>query len=107
MKFTLGTAQLGLPKYGRTNATGCPPEADAVALIRAAVDGGVKFIDSARAYGLSEGRVGQAVFGDRFSIDGATMAVARIVRLGAKIRPSRGKPAPYDNHQALTPGLVT
>ena len=37
MKLTLGTAQLGLPQYGRTNATGCPPEADAIALIHAAI----------------------------------------------------------------------
>jgi len=46
--LTLGTAQLGLPKYGRTNATGCPTEAEAITLIRAAVDGGVRFIDYSR-----------------------------------------------------------
>ncbi len=76
MKFTLGTAQLGLPKYGRTNATGCPPEAEAIALIRAAAEGGVRFIDCARAYGLAEERVGKAVFGDRCSVDGAPVPVA-------------------------------
>jgi aryl-alcohol dehydrogenase-like predicted oxidoreductase len=65
MKLTLGTAQLGLPSYGRTNATGCPPEADAIALIRSAVESGVTMIDCARAYGLTEERVGKALFGSK------------------------------------------
>lgn len=59
--FTLGTAQLGLPKYGRTNAVGCPPEAEAVAFVRAVVASGVGAIDTARAYGLAEERVGKAI----------------------------------------------
>jgi len=70
VKLTLGTAQLGLPQYGRTNATGCPSEADAIALIHAAIDGGVPYIDCACAYGLAEERVGKAVFGDRSSVVG-------------------------------------
>ena len=65
MKLALGTAQLGLPEYGRTNTTGCPSQKDAIGLIRAAADEGVRFIDSARAYGLSESRVGNALAGLR------------------------------------------
>jgi aryl-alcohol dehydrogenase-like predicted oxidoreductase len=56
----LGTAQLGLP-YGAANSTGLPPEDMAIALIRAAVRAGVTSIETARAYGDSERRIGLAL----------------------------------------------
>jgi aryl-alcohol dehydrogenase-like predicted oxidoreductase len=58
-QLALGTVQLGLP-YGAANSAGLPDEAEAIAIIRAAVDAGVTTIDTARAYGDSERRIGLA-----------------------------------------------
>lgn len=59
-KLTLGTAQLGMP-YGIANYDGRPNESKAVELIIAAVNAGVNTIDTARAYGLAEQRIGVAL----------------------------------------------
>lgn len=56
--LTLGTVQLGTP-YGVVNATGLPGEDEAMAVLSAAFDGGVRCLDTARAYGVAEQRVGQ------------------------------------------------
>lgn len=56
----LGTVQLGMP-YGAANATGMPDEAQAVQLLRCAAQHGVTLLDTARAYGLSEQRIGAAL----------------------------------------------
>jgi aryl-alcohol dehydrogenase-like predicted oxidoreductase len=61
-QLVLGTAQIGLP-YGIANKIGLPNERDAVALIRRAVDAGITSIDTARAYGLAEARIGRALRG--------------------------------------------
>lgn len=61
----LGTVQLGVP-YGIANRSGMPQEADAVALIRSAIEAGVTTFDTARAYGESEARIGKAVAGVDF-----------------------------------------
>jgi len=55
--FVLGTAQLGMP-YGRTNKAGFSNENEAQSLLEEAVNGGVVAIDTARAYGESEKRIG-------------------------------------------------
>jgi len=55
--LVLGTVQLGLP-YGIANGVGMPDEADAGAILRQAMAAGVTHLDSARAYGLSEARIG-------------------------------------------------
>jgi spore coat polysaccharide biosynthesis protein SpsF (cytidylyltransferase family)/aryl-alcohol dehydrogenase-like predicted oxidoreductase len=55
--FVLGTAQLGMP-YGRTNKTGFSDESEAQSLLEEAANGGVVAIDTARAYGESERRIG-------------------------------------------------
>ena len=55
--LVLGTAQLGL-KYGRANITGCPSEDQAVLIVKKAIEHGVTHIDTARAYGHSERRIG-------------------------------------------------
>ena len=57
--LALGTVQLGLP-YGAANSTGLPSEAEAVAILRLAIEAGVTTIDTARAYGDAERRVGLA-----------------------------------------------
>lgn len=61
----LGTVQLGVP-YGIANRSGMPQEADAVALVRGAIRAGVTTLDTARAYGESEARIGRALAGMEF-----------------------------------------
>ena len=58
--LVLGTAQLGMA-YGIANRTGEPREDEATAIVREAVAHGVTHIDTARAYGRSEGRIGQVL----------------------------------------------
>ena len=58
--FVLGTVQIGMP-YGIANAHGMPDETRAASLLDAAFDMGVRNLDTARAYGLAEQRIGQAL----------------------------------------------
>lgn len=60
--LVLGSVQLGLP-YGVTNATGKPSRAEALRLVHRALDAGICGIDTARAYGDSEERLGEALSG--------------------------------------------
>lgn len=59
-KFTLGTVQLGL-SYGIANKNGLPSEIAAGNLLNKAIRAGVRTLDTARAYGLSEQRIGNAL----------------------------------------------
>lgn len=61
-RLVLGTAQIG-QLYGAANATGMPEERDAVDLVRAAIKAGIRCIDTARAYGQAEHRIGLALAG--------------------------------------------
>jgi aryl-alcohol dehydrogenase-like predicted oxidoreductase len=61
-ELTLGTAQLGMG-YGIVNHTGKPSRPDAIGLIRHAIAHGVTHLDTARAYGDSEGILGAALIG--------------------------------------------
>jgi spore coat polysaccharide biosynthesis protein SpsF len=56
--------QLGI-NYGVTNEVGLLSEEDAVAIVQAAVNAGIKVFDTARKYGLSERRVGLALDWER------------------------------------------
>ncbi|MBU2910374.1 hypothetical protein BCU98_07045 [Vibrio splendidus] len=56
-KFVLGGAQLGL-NYGVNNSVGQPTIEDAHHLLSQAVRSGVSYIDTARAYGVSEEVIG-------------------------------------------------
>jgi aryl-alcohol dehydrogenase-like predicted oxidoreductase len=56
-ELVLGTAQLGLA-YGAANVRGQPEDAQARLIVRAAANGGVRWIDTAAAYGSSEARIG-------------------------------------------------
>ncbi|HEX6913001.1 MAG TPA: aldo/keto reductase [Longimicrobium sp.] len=58
--FVLGTAQLGMP-YGRTNDLPPPSPAECVQIVRTAVAAGGDWLDTARAYGESERRIGPAL----------------------------------------------
>ena len=56
-RLTLGTAQLG-PAYGIANREGRLDDSSADALLSAAWDAGMRWFDTARAYGESEARIG-------------------------------------------------
>jgi spore coat polysaccharide biosynthesis protein SpsF len=58
--IALGTAQLGL-EYGVSNKAGMPEPKETMSLIHSAIEHGVNWIDTARAYGSSEQRVGEAL----------------------------------------------
>ena len=71
--LALGTVELGMD-YGIA-APGHftrPPEAEAIALVHAALAAGVNFIDTARAYGESEAILGKALQGRRDEVVLAT-----------------------------------
>ena len=60
--MVLGTAQLGIP-YGRVNISGMPNETTARAIVLQAIEHGVTELDTARAYGSSEDRLGRILAG--------------------------------------------
>ena len=61
-ELVLGSVQLGLA-YGAANKTGKPSRGAALKLVRQAADSGVTQFDTARAYGDSEERLGEALDG--------------------------------------------
>ncbi len=67
--LALGTVELGLD-YGivAPGAFGKPGEADAIRLVHAALDAGITFVDTARAYGTSEQVLGKALRGRRSAV---------------------------------------
>jgi spore coat polysaccharide biosynthesis protein SpsF (cytidylyltransferase family)/aryl-alcohol dehydrogenase-like predicted oxidoreductase len=68
--LTLGTVQWGV-RYGISNQTGMPSDRDLAALLVEASDAGVTALDTARAYGSSEERIGRllpATRRERFEI---------------------------------------
>lgn len=79
-RLTLGTVQLGLP-YGIANQTGQPAYRQALAIIRAAYEGGVRCLDTAASYGASEETLG-AVLEDLELLDGVTIVT--------KVKPIEG-----------------
>ncbi len=58
--FVLGTVQLGVA-YGAANQAGLPDEAVAAEVLATAAAAGVTHLDTARAYGDSERRIGRAL----------------------------------------------
>src|SRR5690348_3290015 len=60
--LVLGSVQLGLP-YGIANRTGQPSRAAALRLVQKAANCGIAEFDTARAYGESESRLGEALHG--------------------------------------------
>jgi aryl-alcohol dehydrogenase-like predicted oxidoreductase len=63
-ELIIGSVQLGLA-YGAANRTGKPDRQTALRLVRKAADAGVGGFDTARAYGDSEERLGEALKGRR------------------------------------------
>ncbi|MDX8549496.1 aldo/keto reductase [Methanospirillum sp. J.3.6.1-F.2.7.3] len=58
--ITLGTAQFGL-NYGVTNKTGCPNDEELYNILNFAHKSGLDFLDTARAYGNAEERLGEII----------------------------------------------
>lgn len=87
--LALGTVELGLD-YGiaAPGAFGRPEEADAIRLVHAALDAGVSFIDTARAYGTSEEVLGKALRGRRH---------AAVLASKAQLSPVGGAPPRGDD----------
>jgi spore coat polysaccharide biosynthesis protein SpsF len=56
--LTLGTVQLGVP-YGIANRAGMPDDMEVDRLLREAVEAGITALDTARAYGQAESRIGR------------------------------------------------
>jgi spore coat polysaccharide biosynthesis protein SpsF len=59
-ELVLGSVQLGLA-YGAANRTGKPSHGAALRLVHRAADSGITNFDTARAYGDSEDRLGEAL----------------------------------------------
>lgn len=59
-ELVLGSVQLGLA-YGAANRTGMPSHGAALKLVHRAADNGITKFDTARAYGDSENRLGEAL----------------------------------------------
>lgn len=76
-RLMVGTVQLGMP-YGVANQVGQPSYSDALAIIAAALEGGVNCFDTAAAYGTSEEVLGRALH---------ELKVADQVLIVTKIRP--------------------
>jgi aryl-alcohol dehydrogenase-like predicted oxidoreductase len=60
VRLALGTAQLGMP-YGVANASGRPAPEAARAILQAALDVGIAYVDTAAAYGDAEVLVGRVL----------------------------------------------
>ena len=71
-RLALGTAQWGM-RYGIANRTGAPDAAERARMLARAAAAGIRTIDTARAYGHSEARVGAALAA---AIGGATRSGA-------------------------------
>jgi len=68
--YLLGTVQLGI-EYGAANTRGLPSETEAYQILNAAAEVGVTHLDTARAYGQSENRIGAALargLGERLGV---------------------------------------
>ena len=76
-EMMLGTVQFGMP-YGIANQTGQPKYRDVVAIVDAAVTGGVNCFDTAAAYGQSEEILGRAL---------KELSIGHKVAVVTKVRP--------------------
>ena len=59
-RLVLGSVQWGMP-YGVANHQGPPDDAELIRMLERAREAGVDTIDTARAYGAAEARIGQAL----------------------------------------------
>ena len=87
-ELALGTVELGLA-YGipQPGETGIPAEAEAAAILNHAVDAGLTVIDTARAYGVAEERIGRALGHRRHEI----ILASKFTLADANRQPIRGE----------------
>ena len=85
--LVLGTAQLGM-HYGIANRTGKPDLRKAEAIIRIAWENGIRFFDTAQAYGNSEETLGDIL---------SRLGLQREIRIISKLDPSLD----HLNHESL------
>lgn len=76
--LVLGTVQLG-GSYGIANRTGAPDHSSAVAMVAAALEGGVVTFDTAASYGVSEEVLGRCL--SELGVAGDTIVVTKSRRL--------------------------
>ena len=80
-RLMLGTVQFGMP-YGVANRTGQPEYAEVVRIVATAVEGGVRWFDTAAAYGSSEEVLGRAL--SELKLRDAVTVVTKIAPLSAE-----------------------
>lgn len=61
-RIGLGTVEIGIADYG-VGSRGLPSEQEAIALLKTAVESGITYIDTARAYDVAEERIGKSGIG--------------------------------------------
>ncbi|MDH4473106.1 MAG: aldo/keto reductase [Fluviicola sp.] len=81
-KLALGTVQFGLP-YGINNPIGVPSDKDLSQLLDTAFSNGIRYLDTATAYGNAEERLGKLATHD-FNIVSKFPVVATIAELQAQ-----------------------
>jgi spore coat polysaccharide biosynthesis protein SpsF len=94
--LVLGSVQLGLA-YGAANRTGMPEHGAALEIVRRAADAGISQFDTARAYGDSELRLGEALAGKK--------AIRAITKLSPLTELSPG--ASRDDIRAAVDGSIS
>jgi len=79
-RLVLGTAQIGLEKYGLANTTGKPSDAVVRVMFEEACEAGIRWLDTAQAYDDAEERIGALTEGLHF-------------RISTKLRPTLASPS--------------
>lgn len=87
--LVLGTVQLGVP-YGAANTAGLPDSDTAAGVLDAARATGITHLDTARAYGISEDRIGIALGRGLSEHVGVITKIAPLDLLGADAEPAFG-----------------
>lgn len=86
LRLTLGTAQLGMA-YGVTNRRGQPSPEEVEAILRRAFDLGVRSLDTAADYGVSEALIGRYL--RRHGRPPGLVLCTKLPRLPRDLRPDR------------------
>lgn len=77
-EICLGSAQIGMD-YGIANETGRPTKKNSLEIVKYAIDNGIKYIDTAQSYGLSE-----KILGDSMEI----IKNKKLIRFISKLSPN-------------------
>ena len=80
-RFSLGTAQFGIPSYGIANRVGQPPYATLLEIVRRAFESGAVGLDTAAEYGESESLLGRIL--DELQLKQTAFVCSKISHLEA------------------------